>query len=81
MRPRPFVFNEVDRAAIAGVVLAHGAFDFRVTGVADQDALTTVAAVFGDFDVHLRHQRAGCIEYFQATTGSFVAYGRKHRGR
>ncbi|MNL08466.1 hypothetical protein D3C87_1291890 [compost metagenome] len=68
------VFDEVDRTAIAGIVLAHGAFDFRVPGVADKDAFTAVAAVACDFDVHLGHQRASGIEHFQATAGGFGAH-------
>jgi len=59
-----FVFNQVDGAAVAGVVLAHGAFDFRVTGMADQDAFATVAAITRHFDVHLGYQRASGIEHF-----------------
>src|SRR3990167_11487215 len=62
-----FVFHQVDGAAVAGVVLAHGAFDLRVTGMADQDAFATVAAITGHLDVHLGHQRAGGIEHFKAT--------------
>ena len=69
-----FVFDQVDRATVAAIVLAHGAFDFRVTGVADEDAFTTVAAVARDLDVHLGHQRAGRVEYFQATAGGFGTY-------
>ncbi|KPW25998.1 Uncharacterized protein ALO83_04863 [Pseudomonas cannabina pv. alisalensis] len=70
-----FILDQIDRAAIGGVVLAHGAFDFRVTGVADQDALATITAVASDLDMHFGDQRAGGIEDFQATTGSLGAHG------
>src|SRR5450830_1687279 len=69
-----FVFHQVDRATVAAVVLAHGAFDFRVAGVADQDAFTAIAAVARDFDMHLGDQRAGGIEYFQAAACRFGTY-------
>ncbi|RMP78165.1 hypothetical protein ALQ17_05359, partial [Pseudomonas fluorescens] len=66
-----FVFHQVNGPAIAGVVLTHGAFDFRVAGVADQDALATITAVARDFDVHLGDQWAGSIEDFQAAACRF----------
>jgi hypothetical protein len=69
-----FVFDQVDGATIAGIVLAHGAFDFRVPGVADQDALAAIAAVARHFDVHLGHQWAGGVEDFQATAGRLGAH-------
>ncbi len=43
--------------------------------MADEDALLAVAAVLGHFDVHLGHQRAGGVEYLQATACSFLAHG------
>lgn len=69
------VFHQVDIAAVAAVVLAHGAFYFRVAVVADEDALASVAAVAHDFQVHFGDQRAGGVEYFQASAGGFVLYG------
>ncbi|KPY72158.1 Uncharacterized protein ALO45_05548 [Pseudomonas syringae pv. syringae] len=62
-----FVLDQIDRTAVGGVVLAHGAFDFRVTGVAYQDALAAITAVTGDLDMHLGHQRTGSIEHLQTT--------------
>lgn len=73
-----FVFDEVDGATIAGVVLAHGAFDFRVPFMADQDGFATITAVLGHLDMHLGDQRAGRIEHLQATAGSFLAHSLGH---
>jgi len=69
-----FIFDQVDRAAIAGVVLAHSAFDFRVAGMANQDALTAVTAVARHFDMHLGDQRAGRIEHFKAAPRSLCPH-------
>ena len=73
-----FIFYQVDSAPVAGVVLAHGAFNFRVTGVADQNAFTAITAVARHFDVHFGHQWARSIEYFQATACRFGTYGLGH---
>src|SRR5690554_1078728 len=67
-----FVFHQVDVAAVAVVVLAHGAFHFRMTVVADEDAFAAVAAVAHHFHMHLGDQRAGGVKHFQATAGGFV---------
>src|SRR5690554_6285776 len=69
-----FVFHQVDVAAVAVVVLPHGAFHFRVTMVADEHALAAVAAVAHHFHMHLGDQRAGGVEHFQAPAGGFVLY-------
>ncbi|MCY1177922.1 hypothetical protein D9M73_182480 [compost metagenome] len=69
------VFNQVDVAAIGRVVLAHGAFHFRVAFVADEDAFVAVAAVAHDFHVHLGDQRAGGVEHLQAAILGFLAHG------
>uniref|UniRef100_A0A0N5A5U6 NAD-specific glutamate dehydrogenase n=1 Tax=Parastrongyloides trichosuri TaxID=131310 RepID=A0A0N5A5U6_PARTI len=70
-----FVFDQVDRTAIAGVVLAHGAFDLGVPFVADQDAFLAIATVLGHLDVHLGHQRAGRVEDLEAAPRRFLAHG------
>src|SRR3546814_441386 len=66
-----FILDQVDRTTVTSIVLAHGAFDFRMALVADQDALTTVTAVARHFDMDLGHQRAGGVEHLQAPTGGF----------
>jgi hypothetical protein len=63
---------------VAAVVLAHGAFYFRVAMVADKNAFTAVAAVTHDFHVNLGYQRAGGIEYTQAAPGGFILYRTGH---
>src|SRR5690606_35831276 len=52
-----------------------GAFDFRVSLVADEDAFAAVAAVAGHFHVHLGHQRTGRVEYLEATALGLLAHG------
>ena len=42
--------------------------------MADENALTTFAAVAHHLHVHLGHQRAGGIEHLQATSLGFLAY-------
>src|SRR5690554_1554479 len=69
-----FVFHQVDIAAVAVVVLAHGAFHFRVAVVADEHTFAAVAAVAHHFHMHFGDQRAGGVEHFQATAGGFVLY-------
>src|SRR5690606_24387387 len=69
-----FVFHQVDVAAVAVVVLAHGAFHFRMAVVADEDAFASVAAVAHHFHMHFGDQRAGGVEHFQAAAGGFVLY-------
>ncbi|MNS53163.1 hypothetical protein D3C72_859110 [compost metagenome] len=46
-----------------------------MTGVANEDAFATVAAVARHLDMHLGDQRAGRIEHFQTAPGSFLAHG------
>ena len=46
--------------------------------MADENALTTIAAVLGHFDVHLGDQRAGRVEHLQATASGFLAHGLGH---
>src|SRR5690554_935594 len=61
------VFDQVDRTAMAGVVTTHGAFDFGVTRVADQNALLTAPGEALHLQMHLGYQRASGIKYLEAT--------------
>ena len=47
--------------------MAHGAFNFRVAGVADQNHLAAAATVATDFGVDLGDQRTGGVKDLEAT--------------
>ena len=66
--------DQVDRAAIGGVVLAHRALDLGMPGVADQDAFAPLAAVARHFHVHLGHQRAGGVEDLERAPRGFLLH-------
>ncbi|KAG1089363.1 hypothetical protein G6F40_013323 [Rhizopus arrhizus] len=69
------ILDQIDLAGAGlAVPLAHGAFHFRVAGVADQHHVTAGTAVAGDFEVDLGHQRTGGIEHLQATALGFLAH-------
>ena len=69
-----FVFHQINRAAGAVVVLAHGSLHLRVPGVTDQHALAALGAVAGHFHVHLGDQRTGRIEDFQTALIRLLAH-------
>jgi hypothetical protein len=55
-------------------VLPHGAFDFRVTSMTNQDSLFPTTTGASDFHMHFGHQRAGGIKHGQVAAFRFVTY-------
>ncbi len=49
--------------------LAAGAFDFRVSGVTDQDDVVVAAGIAAAFVMHLLHQRTGGIDDVELPAG------------
>ena len=66
------VLDEMHAAAVAGVETAHGAFDFRMAGVADEHHVAPFARITRDFHVHLGDQRTGGVEHREAAARGFV---------
>ena len=75
------VLDEVHAPAVRGVEAPHGAFDFRMPGMADEHDVATFARVPRDFHVHLGHQRTGGVEHREAAPRGFVLHGRGHAMR
>jgi hypothetical protein len=68
-------FDEVDLAGSAfAVPLAERAFDFGVAGMPDQHDVAAGLGVAGDFDVHLRYQRASRVEHAQVPSTRLGAH-------
>ena len=49
--------------------------------MADQEDIAARATMAQHLDVHLGHQRTGCVEYFQAAFGSLAAHGLRNAMR
>ena len=62
----------------AATHLPHGAFDFRVSAMADHDDLAPRLALAPHFHVYLGHQWASGIEHPQATCLRFLAHRLRH---
>ena len=63
------------------IPLAHRAFDFGMTGVADQHDIAARLGVTRDFHVHFRDQRTGRVEHAQMARGGFAAHGLRNAVR
>src|SRR5450830_549565 len=55
--------------------LTHGAFHLWMPLVSDHDDFTSFTAHFCHLNMHLSHQRAGCIKYSQAACIGLILYG------
>ena len=49
------ILNQINLATMLGVLLSHGAFNFRVTGMANQNAFDTFTAGSGYFHMDFSH--------------------------
>ena len=79
------VIEVLDQMDVAGAGLAvplpHRAFDFRMSGMADQHHVAAGAALARDFQVHLGHQRTGRVEHLQPATRGLAAHRLRHAVR
>ena len=68
-------------AAVAGIEAAHGAFDLRVAGVADEHHVPPLARVARNFHMHLGDERTGGVEHREPAPRGFVFHRRRHAVR
>ena len=73
--------DQMDAACVVRAPLAHGAFHFRVPGMADQNHVAPGFAVASHLDVHLGHQWTGGIEHGQSASRGLVANFTRHTVR
>ena len=67
------VFHTVNQMD-ATVELTHGAFDFRMTGMANHDELVAFGVQLGYFDMHLGDQWAGGVKNLKTTRSCFLLH-------
>ncbi len=72
------VLYQIDITSSTAVKLTHGAFDFRVTAMSDEDALAAIIAVARHFNMHFCHQRTGGVEHTQTTHRRLFAHRLRH---
>src|SRR5690554_3742186 len=70
-----FVFHQINVTVFAAVILAHGAFHFRVAMMPNKNTFTAITTVARHFHMHFCYQRAGGIKYSQTPVGRFVFNG------
>src|SRR5690606_40092150 len=56
------------------VILPHGAFNFRMSFMANQDRFYTFTGIFGHLNMYFSHQWTSRIKDLQTTTFSFLLY-------
>ena len=67
--------------AVRGIEAPHGAFDLRMSGVADEHHVAALARIPRHFHVHFGHQWTGGIEHRESTPFRFVFHRRGHAMR
>ncbi len=67
-------FHQVDITAVAAIILAHGAFHFRMSGMTNQNAFAPFCAETGHFQMHFGDQRTGSVKHLKSSQRGFLLY-------